>query len=137
MAEWLKGCDICNVKFMEHMDEKIDGGMKILTAAKELHKEMMDELGYAIYTERALMQRYREYKNIKVKETLTSIDQGFKDLKRHIKSVDFHGGWVLHYMTRKGHRYPERDIEVFSSLLESQKIFVEDLDKQLKKITKK
>ena len=137
MVEWMKDCDICNVNFMQQMDEKIDGGKKILTAAKELHKEQIDEIGHEIYSERALMQRYRDYKNLKVKKILTSIDQEYKDLKRHVNSVDFHSNSILHSMPRSRDRCHERNIEIFSSLLESQKKCLEDLDKQLKKITKK
>jgi hypothetical protein len=66
---WLKDCEICNAGLTAEMDEQIkEKGLGQREAAKELVKQQEQELGYVIYTENAIRQRYRYYKGKKDKK---------------------------------------------------------------------
>jgi hypothetical protein len=57
MAEWLKGCEVCNAGLCARFDELIGQGMSQRQAAKELEKDQEEELGEVVYSAQALRRR--------------------------------------------------------------------------------
>lgn len=62
MAEWLKGCEVCNAGLCERFDELISQGMSQRQAAKELENDQKEKLGEVIYPGDTLRKRFSRMK---------------------------------------------------------------------------
>jgi hypothetical protein len=62
MAEWLKGCEICNAGLCARFEELIGQGMSQRRAAKELEKDQREQLGEVVYPWDALRARFKRQK---------------------------------------------------------------------------
>ena len=57
MAEWLKGCEICDSGLCDRFQELIDSGKTENSAAHILEKEQKSKLGIVVYSANALRKR--------------------------------------------------------------------------------
>lgn len=69
MAEWLKGCEICNAGLCARFDELIDKGMSQRKAAEVLEGEQEEKIGAVVYPANTLRQRYKRNKPSKAAGT--------------------------------------------------------------------
>lgn len=58
MAEWLKGCEVCNAELVNEMRRHIACGMSERRAARELEKQQETELGTKLYSAANIRKRY-------------------------------------------------------------------------------
>jgi hypothetical protein len=58
MADWLKGCEICNAGLCARFDELIESGMSQRQAARELEQEQREKLGQILYPSETLRRRF-------------------------------------------------------------------------------
>jgi protein gp37 len=58
MAEWLKGCEVCNAGLCNRFDELIGQGLSQRKAAELLEAEQQEILGEIIYSSEALRRRF-------------------------------------------------------------------------------
>ena len=69
MAEWLKGCEICDAGLCARVDELKRVGMSERQAAKELEKDQKEQLGEIVYPWNALRVRYQRIKSGTIRAT--------------------------------------------------------------------
>lgn len=63
MADWLKGCEVCNAGLVSEMDRLVDLDVPVQKAAKILAKQAAKELGNELYSAISIQNRYRYYTN--------------------------------------------------------------------------
>lgn len=69
MAEWLKGCEICDAGLCARVDELKDQGMSERQASKVLEDDQKDQLGEVVYPWTALRVRYIRIKGGTIRTT--------------------------------------------------------------------
>ena len=74
MAEWLKGCEVCDEGLCAKFTKLLDSGDSYRKAGKELEKEQKKELGVVIHSSSKLIKRFQ--RNTPVK-TVDSCPQSF------------------------------------------------------------
>ncbi len=101
MAEWLKGCEICNAGLCARFDELIGQGMSQRKAAKELEKDQQEQLGEVVYPSEALRLRFIRNQPQKVGTIRTSPEIetcAVSDLQTLIKTGKQYVGFLCsHY----------------------------------------
>lgn len=65
MAEWLKGCEICNAGLVAQVDKYVDSGLSVNKACKLMSEEGQRKIGELVYSQTAIMARYRLHKNLR------------------------------------------------------------------------
>lgn len=69
MAEWLKGCEICDAGLCARVDELVGQGMSERKASKVLEDDQQEQLGEVLYPWNALRVRYQRIKGGTVRAT--------------------------------------------------------------------
>lgn len=100
MAEWLKGCEICDAALIKCVDEFRAIGMSENAAIKETHKQQFPVLGTELYSVSSIRNRYKYNKGTKkvvqneqpktdVEKLFALLDRALKLTKTTIQQEDF------------------------------------------------